>query len=272
MNKNTLLVVGALITVTTISIATKPSSAGLELPQCDVSTILDTPVSFIVDNHVLEHNTKQDIQSYFEKSLKQSNLILSNSCIPMTRSLDEIVYVDIDMSQVRDMFSLHSELTKQLSTDNLKFLFPMPNQYYGAVLETKYQKILGIAGKVEPNLSQQFFAITMGRDVNIVEHELGHLAWAQHSEGNPTPNLDKWLKSVYLPEYHQFLPSYARAYKCGTGGTVMSYENEKLPIYSNPKTTYRDEACGDVEDGDNARIVTESAQRIAKQMSLLTDN
>lgn len=266
MNKKTLLVVAALGCVTVISIATKPNSEGLVLPSCDTQPFVDTEVHFIVDNEVLEQSNRQEVSDFFTRSIKQSNLILTNSCIPMTRSLGTITYVEIDKDNIHDMYTIHRELENRLNTDNLHQLFPMPNQYYGLVLEKKYQDITGFSGMTETNLSQQFFALTMHSSLFTLEHELGHLAWAEHLEGHPIPNLGKWLQSTTSPDLQHHLKPYARAYKCGTAGTVMSYENEILPIYSNPETTYRAKVCGNAENGDNARVLREFAHTLAEKL------
>ena len=259
------LVIGSLVAVVAIMIATKPGSEGLELADCDVTPIVDTEVSFIVDQEALENRNKQQFEAYFTDSLEQANIILRNSCIPMTRSLGSIRYIDLDKSNVHDIFSVHKQVETQLNSDDLEDEYPQPNQFYGFVLAEKYGDILGFSGQAEVNLSRKFFAIAHNNGINLIEHELGHLAWAQHAEGNPY-NMQKWLESVILPEFHQFLKPYARAYKCGTGGTVMSYEDEILPIYSNPNSHYRGEVCGDAEKGDNARVVAEFAQQLAHKM------
>ncbi|MGF1909368.1 hypothetical protein L4C38_08010 [Vibrio kasasachensis] len=262
------LVISSLVIVVAIMIATKPSSEGLELPDCDATAIVDTEINFIVDQEVLDASNQQQVEAYFTQSIKQSNIILRNSCIPMTRSLGTVRYIDLDKNDVHDIYTLHKQLETQLNSGDLGNQYPQANQFYGFVLAKKYSDMLGYAGQVEFNLSRKFFAITHNNGLTLIEHELGHLAWAQHAEGHPF-NLQKWLESTILPEFHHFLKPYARAYKCGTGGTVMSYEDEILPIYSNPDSYYRGKVCGDAENGNNARMLIEQAHRIAEQMPAL---
>lgn len=93
----------------------------------------------------------------------------------------------------------------------------------------------------------------------MLEHELGHLSWAQNSDSHPVPNLTMFLKSVVPEEYLEKLIPYARAFKCGYSGSTMSYELNILPIYSSPQTSYQAEFCGNRESADNARVLRDYA-------------
>lgn len=270
MKSNTLLVGSSLVFIVGVSIYTKPSSKGLELPSCNMGAVVDTEIHFFVDNEVLERSDTNNISVFLKNSLKQSNVILTNSCVPLSRSLGDIKYVDLDKTKVKDIFTAHTELENFLGVSDLDSVYPQPNQFYGLVFDKKYEKALNLSGQAQPMLSEKFFTVSSGAHLHIIEHELGHLAWAQHTETHPNPNLSKWLKSIYPEEYSHKLKSYARAYKCGTGGTVMSYEKEIVPVYSSPDIYYREQKCGDVEVGDNARVMREFALKLAASNTPIT--
>lgn len=267
--KRKALVASSLVFVALVMVLTKPNSEGLQLPDCDVTPIVDTEVSFIVDKDVLNANSKEAVKRYFTQSLHHSNLVLKNSCIPMTRSLGSITYVELDKSNLESLYALHKQLEVNLGIDDLDRSYPAPNQIYGLVLPKTIADIADLTGQVEVNLSRKFFTITFDNGIDLIEHELGHLSWAQHKDGHPH-NLGKWLESVILPQYHHLLKPYARAFKCGTSGTIMSYEDNILPVYSSPNIFNQGQRCGDPENGDNARAVTEHAHRIAKEMENYT--
>lgn len=92
----------------------------------------------------------------------------------------------------------------------------------------------------------------------MLEHELGHLSWAQHSESHPVPNLIMFLQSAVPQEYQVKLVPYARAFKCGDSGTIMSYERNILPIYSSSQIKYQGESCGNSESADYALTLLET--------------
>ncbi|WP_114765020.1 hypothetical protein [Vibrio rhodolitus] len=261
-----LVVISSLVVVAMVMVLTKPSDEGLELAQCDITPIIDTEVSFIVDKEVLNKHDEASVRDFLAKSIQHSNLILSNSCIPTTRSLGEITYIELDKSNISDIYTLHKQLEIQMGIDDLDQSYPAANQFYGFVFTRQTADYIGYAGEAEVNLSRKFFAMTFNNGLHLVEHEIGHLSWAQHKEGHPH-NLGVWLESTILPEFHHLLKPYARGYKCGTAGTIMSYEEIRLPIYSSPNIFNQGKACGDPETADNARAMTEHAYRIAQAMA-----
>lgn len=262
----------AVVFSVTVAIVTKPSSKGLELAECDLEPQVDTRIDFFVDSEVLESMSESEIDKRITDSIKYANAVLENSCIPMTRSKGKVRIIDLDKTKVNyqdrtkvnyldsAIVAMKAELV-QLDVD-----MAVPNLYFGLIFHHKYEQDLGLGGEAEILFDSRFFAISSKVGKELLEHELGHLAWAQHTEMHPTANLTHYLNSMIPKEYHHKLKPYARGYKCGTAGTIMSYEAEILPIYSSPLIRYQDKVCGNAENGDNARMLREYAMDLAKRL------
>ncbi|MCG7586993.1 hypothetical protein MHN01_15270, partial [Photobacterium sp. OFAV2-7] len=115
--------------------------------------------------------------------------------------------------------------------------------------------------------NNRFFIIAHDADVYTIEHELGHLAWAQHEDRTWFSNLEKYLKKYASEKNQHMLKPYARGYTCSGKGTIMNRDYEVLPIYSSPDIYYQGKACGDARRADNATVMRNYARELKKKMA-----
>ncbi|MEZ9301430.1 hypothetical protein AB4168_23515 [Vibrio splendidus] len=263
--KTRIIVVMSLLVVVIISIVTKPSSKGLELSECNLDAVATTHVHFFVDEEVLASSTLDEVKKSMSQSVKYANQVLENSCIPLQRRIGKISAISLDKNSVNNLSSAWKIVKKSLESSGTTFSDAYMSELYGLIFHKRHVKILGLSGQASPYFGNGFFAISSGAPIHALEHELGHLSWAQHRESNPIPNLTLFLKSAIPQEYQGKLVSYARAFRCGDSGTIMSYEAKILPIYSSPLVKYQDNVCGDIDNGDNARVLREFALELLKQ-------
>ncbi|TQO98450.1 hypothetical protein [Vibrio cholerae] len=254
-----ILIIGSIIAVFGITILTRPNSEGLELPNCNFDKVANTKINFFVDQEVLESSSIKDIKKELDSAIKYANQVLKNSCVPLTRSLGDVAALYIDKNEVRSLDTARKLLSMTLEKQKILVEQLSPNEKYGLIFHGKYENQLGLSGKASPYFGSWFFAISSTGPIHMLEHELGHLSWAQHSESHPVPNLTMFLKSAVPQEYQEKLVPYARAFKCGDSGTIMSYELNILPIYSSPQIKYQGDSCGNSESADNARVLRDYA-------------
>ncbi|MEF2510040.1 hypothetical protein V4D06_19160 [Vibrio mimicus] len=263
MNKK-ILTIGTIITVFGIAIFTRPNSGGLELPSCNFEKVANTKINFFVDQEVLDLSSIEDIKKSLDSSIKYANQVLKNSCVPLARSLGDVAPLYIDKNEVRSLDAASKLIRNTLANQKILVEQLSPNEKYGVIFHGKYENQLGFSGQASPYFGSWFFAISSTSPIHMLEHELGHLSWAQHSESHPVPNLTMFLKSVVPQEYQEKLIPYARAFKCGDSGTIMSYEQNILPIYSSPQIKYQGGLCGNRESADNARVLRDYALTLLK--------
>jgi hypothetical protein len=214
--------------------------------------LVETPIHFFTDDSISETRLQQLID--------YSNLVLANSCVPMNRTLSGITKLDMSQFKSSDEGALHKQLVAIVSPEVLK---PMQRKgsYYVLVLPKEHQFFQdGTSGVAHVNFSQSFAIISSDIDKHVLEHELGHLAWAWH---NDTP--EHWMKGQIFVEHHHFLKPYARGALCRDAGTVMTYSENQLPVYSSPKIKYYGKPCGDEESADNVRLMREFAATLIAQ-------
>ncbi|TOM77508.1 hypothetical protein CGH69_24675, partial [Vibrio parahaemolyticus] len=65
--------------------------------------VANTKINFFVDQEVLESSSIEDIKKSLNSSIKYANQVLKNSCVPLTRSLGDVVPLYIDKSEVRSL-------------------------------------------------------------------------------------------------------------------------------------------------------------------------
>lgn len=254
-----ILIIGCIIAVFGIAILTRPNSGGLELPSCNFEKVANTKINFFVDQEVLESSSIEDIKKSLDSSIKYANQVLKNSCVPLTRSLGDVVPLYIDKNEDRSRDAARKLVRETLEKQKILVEQLSPNEKYGLIFHGKYESQLGFSGSASLYFGSWFFAISSSAQIHLLEHELGHLSWAHHSESHPVPNLTMFLKSAVPQEYQDKLVPYARAFKCGDSGTIMSYERSILPIYSSPQIKYQGEYCGNSESADNARVLRDYA-------------
>ncbi len=252
MNKK-LLVGGALLGVVALFFVGQRDGEELSLPECESTAKVETPIHFFTDDSTSEVKIKEFID--------YSNLVLENSCIPMIRTLSGITRVDFSDFQGHESGKLHQQLASSIGEDILK---PMQKagSYYVLVLPKDYPfSEESYGGTAHVNFSRSFLVLAADTDVHVLEHELGHLAWAWH---NDTP--EHWLKGMLLPEHHPNIKPYAFGALCHEAGTIMTYAEKALPVYSSPDIYYYGKPCGDAETADNARHMREFALGLMQQL------
>ncbi len=249
---------------------------GLELPPCLTSTNksqpVDTYIHFYVSNAALENYSQSVIESDINESIEVANQILANSCVPMTRKLAQIQYVDLTEQTFNDIGQSHKALLNVVGKDEINKIRSQPNHYYGLIISNADNYLGSVnygdpsfVGQTNPSVNNHYFTAVTNAHLITLEHELGHLAWAQHRDTSGT--LGIWLNQAYINKLENLKP-YARAYRCGDSGTIMSYESNVILAYSSPDIFYQGEACGDPDKADNARQLREHAERL--RQSLLT--
>lgn len=248
MKKN--IVVGCtLLGVVALFFVGKRSGEELSLAACDLSRKVETPVHFFTDDSISE--------SKINEFIDYSNLVLENSCVPMQRTLSGITRLDLTDFEGGGSGKLHHQLAQAVGDTVLEPL-RREGSYYVLVLPEEHPFSQdGSAGTAHVNFSRSFLVLSSDAEVHVLEHELGHLAWAWH---NDTP--EHWLKGQLLPENHKFIKPYAFGALCREAGTVMTYAEKVLPAYSSPDIAYYGKACGDEEKADNARHMREFAQSL----------
>ena len=248
MKKN--LAVGfTLLGVVALFFVGKRSGEELSLAACELTKKVETPVHFFTDDSISE--------SIINEFIDYSNLVLENSCVPMQRTLSGITRLDLADFEEGGSGKLHNQLAQAVGDSVLEPL-QREGSYYALVLpkDHPFSKD-GSAGTAHVNFSRSFLVLSSDAELHVLEHELGHLAWAWH---NDTP--EYWLKGQLLSENHKFIKPYAFGALCREAGTVMTYAEKVLPVYSSPDIEYYGKACGDEDKADNARHMREFAQSL----------
>ena len=238
----------------------------LDLPHCEMNQKLQTQVTFYVDHAI----SNPKLETNLKDAIEYGNQVLRNSCIPMERMLKTIEYVDFKLSGGEDEYVIHSRLEKAVGEGRISQHRAHPTDYYVVVLKDERSVFddgtTGIADITNNNGNNAL--ISDRASIHVLEHELGHIAWAQHKDTWPFPSLESSIKLAVDEHLHFKLKRYARAFTCTNAGTVMSYEERILPIYSSPEIRYRGKACGDSDVADNARVLREYAM---DQMAILQE-
>ena len=247
MNKK-LLVSGSLLAVAALFFVGKRGGEELSLPVCESIPKVDTPVHFFSDDSISETR----IQEFID----YSNLILENSCIPIKRTLSGITRLDLTDFKSKDSGKLHQQLVLNVGDLTLEPMQKIGN-YYVLVLPKDSPFSQYRAGVAHVNFSHSFWALSYDAKPHVLEHELGHLAWAWHDRTTVY-----WLKEQLLTEHHKQIKPYAFGARCYEAGTIMTYAEKILPVYSSPNIKYYGKACGNAETAHNARHMRDFAQSL----------
>ncbi|GAK22324.1 hypothetical protein JCM19052_2916 [Vibrio sp. JCM 19052] len=105
----------------------------LALPQCPQEEKVETWVQFVFDYSILSDFDIEALEARIEEDLAFSNLILSNSCIPMVRKSAGYEFFDARNAKPADMLSSHYELNLQ-HRNLLERAYQEPNFYVVLVL------------------------------------------------------------------------------------------------------------------------------------------
>lgn len=250
MNKK-LIVSFTLLGVISLFFIGKRTGEELTLPVCDIAKTVETPIHFFVGESFTDNQ--------IHELLDYSNLVLENSCVPMKRTLAGITKLDLSNFDGQSSGQLHQHLINNVGESTLK---PMQRDgsYYVLVLPTSHPFTQdGTTGTAHVNFSRSFLVLSEDAEVHVLEHELGHLAWAWH---NDTPQ--HWLKGQLLLEHHKHIKPYAFGALCREAGTIMTYAEKSLPVYSSPHIKYYGKACGDEGTANNALHMKEFAQSLMR--------
>lgn len=225
----------------------------LDLPTCSIKDeVFETQVTFFVDSNADKHFVYKQI----DDSIAYSNLVLNNSCLPLHRSLVSIEDVKLNLSGSESFDEIHSLLKVNTKTGMIDDMKNDPYSLYVLILSRYYWMFDdGIMGATDVELSDSFVVLSDDATPYILEHEFGHLAWAQHLETVPFALLGGQLERATSIKNRHKLKDYARAYKCANAGTIMSYEDIRLPIYSSPLISYKGQICGDDKKANNLKVV-----------------
>lgn len=237
----------------------------LVLPQCDSQQRgLATQVHFFVDSSLEGvYNPR-----HAKEQIEFSNLTLTNSCLPLKRELTHFEYVDLNLSNSEFVDDVYAEGREAIGKERLKPIQDDPLSFF--VLVAPYHHPVfedNTVGMTYWELSDSFILLSEDAGVDVLEHEFGHLMHANHSETLFFSLLQGQLERSSRPENRHLIKPYARAYKCDNAGTIMSYEEVTLPIYSSPEIVYRSEPCGNELHADNNRRVREYIAALKKRLA-----
>lgn len=213
--------------------------------ECSEKIPFQTTISFYISYETAKKNTKEDIENNINRWIEYSNMVLRNSCIPMVRINHEIIYPsDITDILFKDIHAAHTMLDYYENRTS--------STYYGIIFSSyKESYTKKSCGSTDALSLPNFFILAYDCTDDILEHELGHLAGAQHD-----------IKSFILPSDEYYFNKYYHGYICEKKGTIMSYEKEIIPIYSSPHLYYKGKSCGDIEKANNRKILYNYAMRM----------
>lgn len=240
------------------------------LPECNIQEVVETPITFFLPEAMDEYHSKSEVKSRIKRWLSYGNQVLSNSCIPMVRTLDNIEYVqEIDESWFQDIHTARDLLGYYIGSERISELSEGKAQYYGIVFISADSSFKS-EWCGEADVYNNFFIVGLDCDDANLEHELGHL----HLAGHDIKTIKKFSGSLvlYSDSFYKKPKKYAHASTCGGRGTIMSYEKDKLPIYSTPEVSYQGEQCGNTINANNAKVLRDFAYSIlsAKKAIKLT--
>ncbi|WP_234496278.1 reprolysin-like metallopeptidase [Vibrio maritimus] len=236
-------------------------SATLKLPECLLEQSLETEVHFYISEDVLNEYSPEFVKAKIDSWIAYANTTLKNSCIPTRRSATHIEYVsELDSSWFQDVDVaerlLKNELGRQVPETNANG-HPIFNAIvFSNWLNSYKSQYCGYASS-----STFFFTIALNCPDSVLEHEIGHLSGASHDiktlkEGVEAFDLEEYWMSSYPPG-----KPYSLGYVCAGRGTIMSYEDDRMPVYSNPNIYWDSKICGDAVTADNSRVLTEFAKQ-----------
>lgn len=219
---------------------------------CEISEYLETPLTLFISDQVLLNHEWDEIMAKIDRSIEKSNLIMLNSCVPMKRVLKRAIAAP-DISEIlhADIHALHSILKYKYDIDSSN------DGPHGGFFGVLFDEALMINGEAQCGMTNirtlpSFFTLSFECSDDILEHELGHLSGAHHDVGS----------YQYKQGLEKFVKSYAHGYLCGGRGTVMSYSEQIVPVYSSPNVSYNNQPCGSAEKANNAKVLTDYAQSI----------
>ncbi|TQQ69506.1 hypothetical protein [Vibrio cholerae] len=226
----------------------------LVLPPCNIEeNILTTSVYFFIDKELINIISEQFLYAQIE----QSNFVLSNSCLNLRRRMVSYEYINLGLSGGEDFNEIYRKSIDSIGEIGLK-IKENPLSFYVFIIPSEHRIFENwVEGITYWKKDSSFILLNETAQPYILEHEFGHLMWANHLETRFFSLLQGQLERDLEIKDRFLVKRYARAYTCSNAGTIMSYEKIKLPIYSSPDIHYRGESCGDLEKANNKRQVSE---------------
>ncbi|MDC5812803.1 hypothetical protein OPW07_24080 [Vibrio europaeus] len=255
-----ILVVLSVIVTAVLFYLNRPDQTPLDFDDLELltcrhdETVLSTKVHYFVDSSLKEFFGKRSAV----KQIEFANQTLENSCLPLERQLASYQYVDFSFSDTEYLEEVYLQGRSIIGKDRLDSIENDPLSYFVFVLDYRHPIFEeNIDGMTHWEFNHSFILLADEAPLYVLEHEFGHLMYANHSETLFVSLLQGQLERSLKPANKHLVKPYARADKCANAGTIMSYEKLRLPIYSDPAISYRDESCGNELHADNNRRVRE---------------
>ncbi|MEZ9188160.1 hypothetical protein AB4133_02330 [Vibrio sp. 10N.286.52.F8] len=234
------------------------NAQSIEFPTCVQSEVLNTEIHLYVDESVLDEYSKAFIASKIATWESYSNLVLKNSCVPMTRKVTKVTYTsEIDSLWFQDLGAAErllklsmEEPIPETTEDGVPIFTGIVFSNYNFSFESDY---CGMSSSVS-----YFFSLAINCPDYLMEHEIGHLSGANHDYKTLLKDFDS-IES-YISGTYPRAPQYSFGTICADRGTVMSYERDVIPAYSSPDIRVDGTKCGDSKYHNNARVLREFAQ------------
>lgn len=279
--KNRNWIIFVCITISLVLMAMRVVSvdrSGLVLADCREEREVVTTIDFYVTTDVIKSYSYEEIKNRIDKYISKSNIILTNSCVPLRRSLGDVNTLDTSKVSVDELKStkyqplVFANVAKEIldaigevaliSDYNTK-----PGNYFVILYGDRF-RIHGtsIIGSVNPNISDSMVVLDYNSHHHHLEHELGHLAGALHINSDRTLA----LKQFYLnfDDKDKAMKPYSGGFTCSGQSSIMynggsnAYPNEVLDIYSSPYITFNGKACGDEKVAFNQKVMVEYTNQL----------
>ncbi|WP_135456510.1 hypothetical protein [Vibrio echinoideorum] len=241
-----------------LSFSRLTNAQSIEFPTCAQSEVLNTEIHLYVDESVLAEYSKAFVDSKIATWESYSNLVLKNSCIPMTRKVTKVTYTPVidslwfqDLSAAERLLKLSmEEPIPETTEEGVPIFTGMVFSNYNSSFKSDY---CGISSS-----ASYFFSLAINCPDYLMEHEIGHLSGANHDYKTLLKDSDS-IES-YISGTYPTAPQYSFGAICADRGTVMSYERDVIPAYSSPDIRVDGIKCGDSKHHNNAKVLREFAQ------------
>ncbi|CDT87244.1 conserved hypothetical protein [Vibrio coralliirubri] len=234
------------------------NAQSVEFPTCAQSEVLNTEIHLYVDESLLSEYSKAFVAAKIATWESYSNLVLNNSCIPITRKVTKVTYTpEIDSLWFQDLSAAErllklsmEEPIEEITEDGRPVFTGVVFSNYHSAFESRY---CGVASQVS-----RFFSLAINCPDSTMEHEIGHLSGANHDYKKVLKDYES-IEHFIAGRYPK-APAYSFGAICADRGTVMSYERDVIPAYSSPDIRVDGIKCGDSKYHNNARVLREFAQ------------
>lgn len=279
--KNKFLVIVICVSISSILMVIQLLSvdrSGLVLADCVAENKVITKIDFYVTSDVMLNISDVEVKNRIVKYINKANIILSNSCIPLKRSLGEINILDTskilinDLNSTKDQPLVFANVAEEIldKIGRIRLIEDYntePGNYFVIVYGDKFRVHgINIIGSVNPNISDSMVVLDFNSQDHHLEHELGHLAGALHKNSDRTVA----LRQFYLnsDDKDEAVKPYSGGFTCAGQSTIMhngganTYPNEVLDVYSSPYITFNGKPCGDEKVAFNKKVMVEYAQKL----------